>query len=120
MFTILSLLISMSLGVIGQLFIKKGLNELGNLNFSSGLVSSYGKIFLSPFVILGLLVYFLGVFFWLYGLSKVDLSFAYPFASVSFILVLLVSWLFLGESVSLLRWAGVAAICLGVFLISRS
>jgi drug/metabolite transporter (DMT)-like permease len=110
----------MVLGVAGQLFIKKGLNLLGNINFASGIVSSYARIFFSPFVFIGISVYFLGVFFWLYALSKVDLSFAYPFVSLSYILVVFSSWWLLGESISMVRWTGILAICLGVFLISRS
>jgi drug/metabolite transporter (DMT)-like permease len=120
MLAVICLIISMFLGVAGQLFIKKGLNMLGNINFASGIISSYTKIFLSPFIIIGILIYFLGVFFWLYALSKVNLSFAYPFVSLSYILVVFSSWWLLGESISLLRWTGVMAICLGVFLISRS
>lgn len=120
MFPILSIIISVSLGVVGQFLIKKGLNSLGGLDFSAGLFISYLKIFISPFILLGLLIYFLGVFFWLYALSKVELSFAYPFVSLSYVLILLLSWGFLGESISPLRWAGVVAICFGVFLISRS
>jgi len=120
MLPVLFILTSVTLGVVGQIFIKKGLNSLGNIDFSAGLVISYSKIFISPFVILGILVYFMGVFFWLYALSKVDLSFAYPFVSLSYVLVLFASSWFLAESISPLRWAGVAAICLGVFLISRS
>jgi drug/metabolite transporter (DMT)-like permease len=120
MLAVLCLVVSMFLGVAGQLFIKKGLNLLGNINFSSGIVSSYARIFFSPFVLVGLLIYFMGVFFWLYALSKVDLSFAYPFVSLSYILVVFSSWWLLGESITLLRWSGVMAICLGVFLISRS
>lgn len=120
MFAIPSLLISMFLGVVGQVFIKKGLNSLGNLDFSTALIATYVKIFFTPFIILGISLYSLGVFFWLYALSKVELSFAYPFVSVSYVLVLFFSWWFLGENISLLRWAGVFSICLGVFLISRS
>ena len=120
MFTIIGLVMSMLLGVVGQLLIKKGLNVLGGIDFSSGLIAAYSKIFFSPFVALGISLYFLGVFFWLYALSKVELSFAYPFVSLSYVLVVVLSWLFLGESISLVRWAGVIVICFGVFLISRS
>jgi len=111
---------SMILGAVGQLFIKKGLNYLGGLDFSSGILATYLKIFLSPFVITGIGIYFVGVFFWLYGLSKVELSFAFPFVSVSYVLVFLLSWFFLGESIPLLRWIGLATICCGVFLVGRS
>lgn len=120
MFVIASLLISMFLGVIGQVFIKKGLTSLGNLDFSAALLGSFIRIFFSPLVIVGISLYFLGVFFWLYALSKVDLSFAYPFVSVSYVLVVLLSCFVLGESISYLRWIGVILICSGVLLISRS
>lgn len=115
-----ALVISMLFGVVGQLFIKRGLNNLGALDFAAGLVGSYLRVFLSPLVILGLGIYVLGVFFWLYALSKVDLSYAYPFVSLSYVLVILASWMFLGEHITPLRGAGVAAICVGVLLIARS
>jgi drug/metabolite transporter (DMT)-like permease len=120
MFVILCLTMSTLLGVIGQVFIKKGINAIGVLDFSSGLAMSYGRIFFNPFVILGLGLYFFGVFFWLYSLSKVDLSFAFPFVSLSYVLVVIMSWWFLGEHISAMRWAGVATICVGVLLISRT
>ncbi len=65
MFVIVCLSMSMLLGVVGQVFIKKGINALGALDFSSGLVLSYMKIFINPFVVLGLGLYVFGVFFWL-------------------------------------------------------
>lgn len=114
------ILVSIAMASIGQVWIKKGLNSLHDLNFSIGLVDSFVKIFLNPFVIVGLLAYFFGVFFWLYGLSKIDLSFAFPFVSLSYVLVFVLSWLFLGEHISALRWIGLATICAGVFILSRS
>lgn len=116
----LCILASVSLGVLGQFLIKRGLNSLGKLDFAAGLVVAYLKVFLSPLVVLGLGVYFLGVFFWLYALSKVDLSYAYPFVSLSYVLVILASVFLLGEQVTPLRWLGVAAICAGVVLVARS
>lgn len=120
MFVILCLLASMFLGVAGQIFIKKGLSSLGTVDFSAGLLASYAKIFLSPFVFVGISIYFLGVFFWLYALSKVDLSYAFPFVSLSYILVLVFSSVFLGEHVTILRWAGVLLISAGVALVASS
>jgi drug/metabolite transporter (DMT)-like permease len=117
---VLSLIMSVTLGVVGQLFIKSGLNKLGPLDFSTGLLNSYIRIFFSASVLVGLFIYFFGVFFWLYGLSKVDLSFAYPFVSLSYVLVFLASWWLFGEHISALRWLGLGAICIGVYLISRT
>ena len=120
MLPILGILISIMMGAVGQIFIKKGLNDLGGLDFSIGLVSSYARMFFSPSILVGIVVYFCGVFFWLYGLSKVELSYAFPFVSLSYLVVFILSWLFLGENISLLRWIGLATICFGVYMVGRS
>ena len=114
------ILITVTVGVVGQLLIKKGLNSLSPLDFSVGFLSSYLMIFLSPYVILGSTVYGVAMCLWLYALTKVDLSFAYPFLAFSYVLIIVGSRFFLGESIPLIRWLGVSAICFGVFLISRS
>jgi drug/metabolite transporter (DMT)-like permease len=106
--------------VVGQLMVKKGLNLLGAIDFSQGKMYSYFKIFASPFVILGSLSYAISIFFWLYALTRVDLSFAYPFLALSYVLIILASWLFLDESIPATRWIGILVICLGVFLVSRA
>lgn len=120
MSVVLIILIAVLLAVIGQIFVKRGLNLLGTIDFSSGLFITYVKIFLSPLVLIGSIIYTISIFFWIYSLSKVDLSFAFPFLSFSYVLIILVSWLILGENIPLLRWIGVLVICVGVFLISRS
>jgi drug/metabolite transporter (DMT)-like permease len=114
------ILAAVFIAVIGQLIIKRGINLLGEIDFSKGLITSYLRILTSPYVIVGSLSYGLSVFFWLYALAKVNLSYAYPFLALSYGLVLMSSRFFLGEEVSLLRWLGVLVICFGVFLVSKS
>ena len=58
--------------------------------------------------------------FWLVALSRVDLSYAYPFASLSYVVMLTASWLLFNENITSLRLLGTVVIGLGVFLISRS
>jgi drug/metabolite transporter (DMT)-like permease len=74
----------------------------------------------NPYVVLGLSVYLCSTIFWLTALSRVNLSFAYPFASLSYVLMLIVSWQLFKEDISLLRLTGSLVIGFGVFLISRS
>jgi len=114
------ILIAVTLGVVGQLFIKIGLNSMGKLDFSSGIILTYMRIYTSPYVISGTFIYVLSVFFWLYALSRVDLSFAYPFLALSYVLILLASFIFLGETIPFMRWIGVLVICFGVYLVSKS
>jgi uncharacterized membrane protein len=57
---------------------------------------------------------------WSSILSKIDLSMAVPIASFSYILVALVSILFLHETITLLRWMGIFLILTGVIFVSVS
>src|SRR5687768_7277187 len=64
----------------------------------------------SPLVWTGLMIYGAGVLAWLYVLSKVDLSLAYPFVGVSFIVVMLFGVFLLQETVSPMRMIGTVLI----------
>jgi len=55
---------------------------------------------------------------WILALSKLDISYAFPLLSTSFILVAILSRLLLGEHLSRKRWIAIMVICLGVILIA--
>lgn len=113
------ILFSITASVAGQTVIKMGLNQNGN-----GSLVNLGEvvqaIITSPLVILGLVFYGAGALSWIAALSRVDLSVAYPFLALNFVLITVVSRLVLGESVPLLRWLGIAVICVGILLVARS
>ncbi len=115
----LLLAISISLAVIGQLLMKKGMQIFGVFPAKEILIRFFPIVF-SPLVFLGLFAFAVSSVFWLIVLSRLDLSLVYPMVSIGYIAVALFSVFYLGESVSLLRWAGIFVICIGVFLISRS
>ena len=77
-------------------------------------------VFFSPFFWAGLLAVFSVFILWSLILSKIDLSVAVPIASFSYILVPLVSVIFLHEQVTVLRWLGVFFVLAGVILVSLS
>jgi drug/metabolite transporter (DMT)-like permease len=68
----------------------------------------------------GLLLYALGALAWIAVLRRMDLSYAYPFLALNFVLIALVSQFVLGETVPWIRWAGIAAIVAGILLIANS
>jgi drug/metabolite transporter (DMT)-like permease len=74
----------------------------------------------NPYVIVGLATYVSGTVFWLAALSRVDLSYAYPFASLSYVIMLAASWLLFNENITPVRLLGTLVVGLGVFFISRS
>jgi len=77
-------------------------------------------VFASPFLWAGLLTVVAVFVLWSMILSKIDLSVAVPIASFSYILVPLVSIIFLHEQISALRWMGVFFVLAGVILVSLS
>ena len=121
MLTLILILIPTVTGVAGQLLLKVGMSQLGALEISVAAIPSLiARIILSPYIIVGLAIYFGGVFFWLLALNRADLSYVYPFASLSYVLITLASWLLLHEAVPPMRWIGLVVICIGVMLVARS
>lgn len=121
MLTLVLILIPTITGVAGQLLLKVGMAQLGTLDLSiAALPALLMKVVTSPYVMVGLAIYFGGVFFWLLALNRADLSYVYPFASLSYVLITFASWGLLHENVPPLRWAGLLVICIGVVLVARS
>lgn len=113
------ILASVFLGVVGQLILKTGLNRIGPLALGrQGLVGAGLRIGTSPAIWAGLGLYAIGTFFWLAALSQVELGYAYPFISLSYVFILVASWAFFGEEMSLWRVFGVVAVCLGVIIVA--
>ncbi len=119
--SIILILISIGIAVGGQILLKIGMNKIGPVNINS--ISSVGHLFLgiikSPTVIIGLFLYVISAALWLIVISAVDLSFAYPFIGLTYVLILIVSKFVLKEDVNPIRWIGTAIITVGVIVISR-
>lgn len=118
---VIYILISVLGGALGQILLKKGMSSMGPLTLSTNqAIPILWKMATNPYVIVGLGIYVIGTVFWLTALSRVDLSYAYPFASLSYVVMLIASWWLLDENISLLRIIGSIVVILGVILISRS
>jgi multidrug transporter EmrE-like cation transporter len=115
------ILLSVAGGVAGQLAIKVGVTRAGAAAVeAAGPISTLITAFRSPLVWLGLGLYGLGALAWILVLTRLDLSLAYPFLALNFILIAVASRLLLGEAIPPLRWGGIAVICIGILLIARS
>ncbi len=113
------ILLSVTTGVAGQTAIKLGVSQPGASDAAGGVVTLIRMILTSPLVLLGLALYGVGALAWIAVLSRVDLSIAYPFLALNFVLIALVSRFFLGEEIPPLRWAGILVICAGILLVAR-
>lgn len=108
------------LTVYGQLIIKWQVAQAGNLPYGmSEKLLFLARITINPWVVSSLAAAFLAFIFWMAALTKFDLSFAYPFMSLSFVLVAILSSVFLNESLTLFKLLGVILIVIGITISSR-
>ncbi len=68
----------------------------------------------------GMLCYGASVCVWIAALAKAPVSVAYPMLSLGYIIVAWASTMWLGETLSPAKLLGIALICVGVALVSRS
>src|SRR5674476_1588296 len=122
----LKLLLILLIGLVcesaGVVLLKKGINQIGDMNgvtaaeifriVKSGLTSHqiWLCIFFEALFFIGLLVL----------MSKSDISFLWPLTGLSFVFATFAAMWFLGEHVSPVRWFGVCLIVLGAGFISYS
>ena len=118
--TILLVHCSVTPAVAGQLILKYAIGRLNLSMDETGPVGYYVRLFTTPIVLLGFFMYGLSSLVWLFILSKLPLSLAYPLVSMGYVLVVFFSWLLLREEVNTARLVGVAVICLGVVLLATS
>jgi drug/metabolite transporter (DMT)-like permease len=104
-----------------QLMFKHGMGQVGNFDFQPGvLIQVLPKMLTNPFIWLGLIGEFSALAFYLWVISRVPLSLAYPILAMNYLVVVLESAVFLGETVSWVRVAGVCVIIAGVAIVGLS
>ena len=115
------ILLTVFMSACAQLLLKLGMAKASTHGdmFAGGVVSIVQTLF-TPLVFAGIFIYGISVIVWLWVLSKVDLSIAYPFVGVSFIFTFLFGVFLLGESVNVFKVVGTLLICAGCFFIVKS
>lgn len=104
-----------------QIMLKKGMLQVGALDVATdGLIWTIIRVVFSPFVFLGLATFVISMASHLYVLSKVQLSFAYPFLSLAYVVVAVYAYFFFAEDLNAARIAGIGLIIAGTILIAQS
>ena len=117
----LLILFSVSLSAFSQIILRRGMTRpdvQAALADTSNLFVTFKAVFLSPYIIGGLACYGLGAVVWLLVLSKIPVSFAYPFVALGIVLTTAAGVLVLGESISLITGIGIAVIIAGIALVA--
>jgi drug/metabolite transporter (DMT)-like permease len=115
--TIVIIIVGVIFAALGQVSWKLGMTQAGQLSTLN--LASLSAALLNPLVLLGFIMYGLSTIFWLIALSKKDLSYVYPFISLTYILVLLLSNLLLKESIGVNKVIGTLIIIIGLMIITR-
>jgi len=119
MINILIVIVSVGLAVTGQLLMKQGMNSFGSFPITQ-IGFKVIPMLLNPWVFGGFVLFGISSVFWLAALSRLNLSLVYPMVSLGYVVVAIASIFMFRENVTIVRWLGIAVICCGVFLISRS
>ena len=111
---------TIALTVFGQIAIKMQVAQAGVLPQAGGdKLAFLIRLLLNPWIVAAFAAAFLASVAWMGAMTKFQLSHAYPFMSLNFVIVLALSaWLF-NEPMSITRMAGVALICIGTIVAAQ-
>jgi multidrug transporter EmrE-like cation transporter len=120
--TFVMIVLMVLFGPMGDVLLGKGMKESGGVPLTSfaSVADGISRGFRNEMVWLGLLSLIIFFVCYLLVLSWADYSFVSPASAVSYAVVTFFGWTLLGESVTSIRWLGVAVICLGVFLVGQT
>ena len=109
------------LNAMAQLLLKKGTNAVGAIHLTADNWFSTGLQLATQLPIIGgLSCYVISVVVWIIGLSRVDVTIAYPMLSIGYIVNAIGAWYFLGEVMSMQRLLAIGVIIIGVALLVKS
>ena len=109
------------LNAAAQLLLKAGTNATGVLTLRQGELPALAwRMATEVHFMLGIACYAVSVVVWIFGLSRVPVSVAYPLLSVGYIVNAIAAHYLLGEAVTPARWAGIGFIVIGVWLVART
>lgn len=119
---LLLILVNVAMTSLAQIVLKAGMSAPEVVKTISGTVRPIQLvgILFYPWVMGGLVLYFGAALVWLVVLSRVEVSLAYPFVGLGFIVTMLLGWSLLGETLSLPRLLGTLLIAGGVVVLARS
>ena len=109
------------LNALAQLLLKAGTNAVGRFDISAQNIVPVGlKLAFEPHILGGVACYVVSLVVWLVGLSRVDVSVAYPMLSIGYVINAVAAWYLFGESLTAQKLIGIGFIVAGVVLVTRS
>jgi multidrug transporter EmrE-like cation transporter len=114
------ILLTLLLTVYGQLVLKWQMGQAGPMPVETmAKLLFLFKQFLNPWIISGFVSAFLASLAWMAAMTRFDLNYAYPFMSLAFIVVMVLSVLFFHEQLSMNRVVGTLVVVAGLVVVTR-
>ena len=115
------ILTSILMSSTAHVVLKKGMSSLAasyesqpaNLIYTAWITAT------NIWIIGGMALHVGALVIWLWALNRVDITFAYPFLALGYVLVSLMAWFWLGESITQTRVTGMLIIIIGLVVLSR-
>jgi len=117
MTVIILIFASILLGVIGQLSMKKGMVNVGEISVTELFGKKLFSVVFEKFVFMGIALYLISAAFWLVILSQEELSFAYPLIGIGYIATAILAKILFHESLTMFKIFGIILIVAGAFFI---
>ena len=117
------ILSSISLSAFAQISLKFGMsneNIQNTLLVSESLLEKLIAVTFNAYVVSGVVMYVLSMVLWLFVLAKIDVSVAYPFVGIGFIITMMLGYFLLNEQLTMIRIAGTILVICGVLMISTT
>jgi multidrug transporter EmrE-like cation transporter len=121
-FNIFLAIIAALIAVIGQTLLKAVMSNVGVIDSFAiaDLTSIVLAMLKQPLFYVAGVVYVMGFAAWMVVLSRVELNVAYPVLALSYVLIPIAGTLFFNETVTPLRWLGIAIVLAGVVVVGLS
>lgn len=117
---ILVILSSITFSAFAHVILRKGMKPISESESEAGLVEMALNVASNVWVIVGVGLHVLALAVWLVALSRVEVTFAYPFLAFGYVFVGLLAWTWLGEDLNPVRLVGMTVIVIGIIVVSRS
>ena len=111
---------SVLLNAFAQILLKAGMKQFGNIDLKNNIMNTCISIAFNPYIISGFIAYGVSILLWLWVLSKVDVSLAYPFQALGYIVVTILAWIIFQENISYIRIIALVFITIGLIILAFS
>jgi len=114
--------LSIFFAVSSQLIIKWKMNAFDLSSYETMIdkfLFAFSMLF-NPYIILSIILTLLSGLSWMIAMTKFDISYAYPYTTLGYILILIFSAILFHEQMDIYKILGIGFIIIGIYITSRS